>query len=53
MQLFPKTSVNLLLKEKSKTTNSESVQIYESELLSDEALEDNLELSEDLEDLPI
>ncbi len=44
MQLSPKTSPNLLLKEK----NSQ-----ESELFSDEALEDDLELNEDLEDLPI
>lgn len=54
MQLFPKTSANLLLKEKSnQATNSESRRIYESELLSEEALEDDLELEEDLENLPI
>lgn len=56
MQSFPKTSANLLLKEKNKTTNNESVRMYESsnlELLSDEALEDDLELEEDLENLPI
>lgn len=44
MPLFPKTSPNLLLKGK----NSQ-----ESELLFDEALEDDLELEKDLEDLPI
>jgi len=68
MQLFPKTSANLLLKEKSKdnandaksyandtkqfSQDSHSVRDF-SIMLSDEALEDDLEINEDLEDLPI
>lgn len=44
MQMFQPASASLLLKEK----NNE-----ELELLSEEALEDDLEMKEDLEDLPI
>lgn len=44
MPLFPKTSPSLLLKER----NSQ-----ESELLSEEALEDDLEIEEDIDNLPI
>ncbi len=44
MPLFPKTSPNLLLKEKNND---------ESELLYGEALEDDLEIEEDIDNLPI
>lgn len=48
MQLFPKTLPNLLLKEKNSQTTDD-----ELNLLSDEALKDDLEINEDLENLPI
>ena len=48
MPLFPKTSANLLLKEKNNQTTDD-----EPKLLSDEALEDDLEMEKDIDDLPI
>lgn len=67
MPLFPKTSANLLLKEKNNSnandTNTHTNDINNNSLhsddirglvlLSSEALEDDLELEKDLEDLPI